>query len=349
MRTITKAFLNGLALTVLAIVSLWAGGTQETANTYTGTEGKITVYLSGPATMLNKLESTFEQEHGDVLDLVHMGCGPLRQRLWTELESGEIQADVFWGSDPLIYNALDDRGALEAYTPKDMEAVMDRFKTGRNYTLVNERYGVVIYNADSLIGDAVPKAYSDLLASSLKGRIAQADPGQSSTALAIVAGLWDIHERNWNFQEQLIANGLFLTKKNSDVPSKIQEGEFDAGIAPHDAVFRLKKKAQAEGYPNPLETAWPVEGALAIQRPIAISKNAARPTINSQIAHDFIDFMISKQAQMITTKFGFVSVRSDVPMPDGLPTTGFPVQQVEWEYLSKHQDEIRDRFKSIPR
>jgi iron(III) transport system substrate-binding protein len=335
-----------VVIIVTGVSTVFAEGSQETFPAYSGTEGKLTVYISGPSTMLDKLESTFEEANGDVLDLVHMGCGPLRQRVWTELESGQIKADVFWGSDPLLYNALDDRGALEVYTPSRAEALKDEFKTERNYTLVNERYGVIIYNADTLQGDYAPNAYQDLLAPSLKGRIAHSDPGQSSTALAIVAGLWDIFGRDWQFQENLIANGLFLTKKNRDVPSKIQEGEFDAGIAPHDAVFRLKKKAKKEGYPTPLAIAWPEEGALAIQRPIAISRNDSRPERNTEIAQTFVDFMISKQAQMITTKFGFVSVRKDIPLPQGLPVD-FIKREVDWEYLSEHQNEIRDRFQRI--
>jgi iron(III) transport system substrate-binding protein len=325
---------------------LYAGGSQERKASYSGTEGKITVYISGPSTMLNKLESTFEKTHGDVLELVHMGCGPLRQRVWTEFESGEIRADVFWGSDPLIYNALDDRGALEPYTPIDVAALKEEFTTDRNYTLVNERYAVIIYNKEELTGGDVPNSYEDLLASSLEGRIAHADPGQSSTALAIVAGLWDVFDRDWTFQKELVNNGLILTKKNKAVPSKIQEGEFLAGIAPHDAVFRLKKKAKKEGFPTPLEIAWPVEGAAAIQRPIAISRNEARPEGNEKIARAFVDFMISKQAQMITTKFGFVSVREDVPLPGGI-SKQVNTTKVDWEYLSEHQNEIREEFKTI--
>ena len=333
-------------ITLSSAVDVFASGQKEPVDIYSGKTGRITVYISGPATMISKLEKAFEKEHGDVLDIVQMGCGPLRQRVWSEMEAGQIKADVFWGSDPLIYIALDNKGALEAFTPEGIEAVRDEFLTGSSYTLINERYIVVIYNSKKLTEERIPSSYADLLDSGLKGSVVQGDPSQSSTALAIVAGLWDIHGRNWDFYRGLAANNFFLSKKNSDVPSKIQEGEFDAGVAPHDAVLRLQNKAKKEGYPTPLAICWPEEGPLAIQRPIAISRNTARPEVNEQIARSFVSFMISKQAQKITTMFGFASVRKDLPLTAGIPGD-LEIRRVDWDYLASHENDIRDGFKAL--
>ena len=340
-----KTFLIVFLITIAAVVA-FASGQKEPVDVYSGKTGRITVYISGPATMISKLEQAFEKEHGDVLDLVQMGCGPLRQRVWTEMEAGQIKADVFWGSDPLIYIALDKKGALEAFTPEGIEAVKDEFLTESNYTLINERYAVVIYNKNKLTGERIPSSFADLLGPGLKGSVVQADPSQSSTALAIVAGLWNIDGQNGDFYRGLAANNLFLSKKNSDVPSKIQEGEFDAGIAPHDAVLRLRKKAKKEGYPTPLAICWPEEGSLAIQRPIAISRNTARPEENEQIARSFVNFMISKKAQKITTMFGFISVRKEIPLPAGVPGD-IAIRRVDWNYLASHENDIRDGFKAL--
>ena len=334
-----------IVITVMLVLAggvLTAGGQQEKAHVYSGEEGRITVYLSGPAAMLDKLEQTFEKENGDVLKFVHMGCGPLRQRIWAEMESGSIKADVFWGSDPLIFIALDERGALEEYLPAGIDSLKPEFKTEGNYTLVNERYGVVIYNKDEV--SKKPVSFADLLTPDYSGTICHADPSQSSTALALIAGLWNLNDESGDYYKLLAANGLFLTKKNSDVPSKIQEGEFYAGIAPHDAVLRLQKKARKEGYPTPLAIAWPSEGAVAIQRPIAISGNDARPEVNSEIAHKFVDFMISKPAQKITSQFGFVSVRSDMPATAGVPEN-LKIRNVDWIQLAEQQNSINDEFK----
>jgi iron(III) transport system substrate-binding protein len=325
---------------------LFAEGAAETPSTYAGEAGRITVYLSGPANMLERLEQMFEETHGDVLDFVQMGCGPLRQRVWTEYESGAIVADVFWGSDPLVYIALDEAGALDDFVPSGSEALKDVFKTEHNYTLVSERYGTIIYNSDALTGAAIPASYRALTASGLQNLITHADPDQSSTALALVAGLYELSGRNWGLQTALVENGLFLTRKNNEVPMKIQEGEYHAGIAPHDAVFRLRKKARQEGYPLPLATPWPEEGAIALQRPVAISRNPARPEVNQQIAEDFVEFLISRQAQQFMLGQGFVSVLADLPMPQGLPEEP-NVYRVDWEALALKQDEIARDFSAL--
>ena len=325
---------------------IFSSGVSESSPDQSTETERIIVYASGPAQMLEKLEQQFEKQHGDLLDIVQMGCGPLRQRVWTEMESGLIIADVFWGSDPLIYNALDEKGALEAYVPLEMEMIKDKFITDKNYILVNERYGVIIYNGDKLQGDNFPQSYTDLLSPIYKGKITHADPAQSSTALAIVASLWDLFDQNWDYQTELVKNGLFLSKKNSDVPSKIQEGEFDVGIAPHDAVLRLQKKAKSEGFPTPLKISWPTEGSMAIPRPIAISLNEKRSTKKREITHKFVDYMISKGAQVITSSFGFVSVRKDMPLPQGVPSN-LKSKLTNWDNLSLQQDYIRNEFKNI--
>lgn len=84
---------------------------------------KVLVYLSGSEAMVNKLEETFEAENGDVCDFVIMSCGQLRSKVWAEKEAGKIQADVIWGSDPLIYNKLDDEGLLGKVEIMDLDNI----------------------------------------------------------------------------------------------------------------------------------------------------------------------------------------------------------------------------------
>lgn len=331
----------------LSLSGLYAAGVSEVGVAEDSVQNaKIIAYISGPATMLQELEQAFEKERGDVLDIVALGCGPLRQRVWTEYQTGGILCDVFWGSDPLIYMALDAEGALMSYTPKGIEALKKEYLTDGNYTLVNERYGVILYNTSAIQDEHVPRAFSDLTQSAFDHAMVLADPQQSSTALALVSVLYDLKGRNWNFHESLVKNHLYLTKKNSDVPSKIMSREFLLGIAPHDEALRLQKKAKKEGYPSELGIIWPQEGSLAIQRPIAISKKADRTDRQQELSEQFVDFMISQEAQLITVKYAFVSVRSDVSLPAGVPSD-CKIHQVDWKFLSEHQDEIRTQFNAL--
>ncbi|WP_432407539.1 ABC transporter substrate-binding protein [Wukongibacter sp. M2B1] len=316
-----------------------------TKGSYHGKEGKITVYISGPEQMLEKLENEFEADRGDVVDFLHMGCGPLRQKVYTEKEAGQIQADIVWGSDPLMYTDLADEGCLKKYNPKGYEAMKAQYQAGDGYyTLANERYGVIIYNENNV--KEPPKSFGDLKNEDWDSNIIMTDATQSSTALALNAALYQMSGNNFDYLIALFDNHMFLTKKNGEVSSKIAEGEFDTGIAPHDGVLRLKKKAKKEGYKTPIDIVWPEEGALAIQRPIAIIKNEARPEENDKIAKEFVDFILSKKAQKITTQFGFVSVRDDVEIPSGIPQN-LKILPVNWEFTSKHEKEIRDEFRNL--
>ncbi|MCT4543581.1 MAG: extracellular solute-binding protein [Vallitalea sp.] len=314
---------------------------------YHGKEGKITIYLSGPEAMLDKIEKEFETDNGDVLDLVKLGCGPLRQKVWTEKQAGQIQADIVWGSDPLLYQALKGEGDLVKYIPKDFEMIQEKYQVGDSfYTIVNERYAVVAYNKDKLKEDKVPKSFEDLKQEEYKGSLVMANANYSSTALAITSGLYQMSGNNWDYIKALKENNLFFAKSNGQVPSKIQEGEFDVGIAPHDSIIRLKKKAKKENYKTPIEMCWPKEGALAIQRPIAIIKDDSRPSANQNIAEKFVDFMISKKVQTITTGMGFVSVRNDVPLPQGIPSD-IQTKEIDWRFAYENESILRDGVKEI--
>jgi iron(III) transport system substrate-binding protein len=329
-----------LMLTVVSIPLFAQGGAEQVS-----AKGVITAYISGPSEMIDKLEMEFEKDRGDVLSIVHMGCGPLRQRVWAELGSGGIAADVIWGSDPLLYYALDAREALVACTPEEAQALAPEYVTDRDFINVSDRYGVIIYNKDYFAGRE-PESFLDLLDPVCNGLLVHADPSQSSTALALIAGGWNLTGTPGAYHKQLTENGLFLARKNSDVPSKIQEGEFNAGIAPHDAVYRLQMKAAKEGYPTPLAYAWPKEGSLAIQRPVAISMKPARAEADTEIAREFVNFLISRQAQMIMSSFGFISTRVDVAKPEGIPET-IDTIPIDWEQLSEDQKSIEKEFRSF--
>ncbi|GMQ56829.1 putative 2-aminoethylphosphonate ABC transporter substrate-binding protein [Vallitalea sediminicola] len=314
---------------------------------YHGKEGKITVYLSGPEQMLNKIESEFETVNGDVLDLVILGCGPLRQKVWTEKQAGQIQADVVWGSDPLLYYALQDQGNLAQYSPKEIDKLKEEYKVeGNYYTIVNERYAVIAYNKDNLKGDEVPSSFEDLKNEAYSGAVVMANANYSSTALAITSGLYQMSGNNWDYIKALKDNKLFFAKSNGQVPSKIQEGEFDAGIAPHDSVLRLKKKAKKEKYKTPIEICWPSEGALKIQRPVAIIKDDSRPAQNQEIAEKFVDFLVSKKVQNITVGMGFVSVREDVSLPQGIEAE-IVTKDIDWRFAYENESILREGVKEI--
>ena len=326
-----------------------AANTDETADAGeaadTAADEKITVYLSGPEAMLNKLEEAFEEQNGDVCDFVIMSCGELRSKVWTESEAGSIQADVVWGSDPLVYNLLDGKGLLEPLEISDIASISEGYiVSDKNYALVNERYITIVYNTDMLEGDA-PTSFTDLTDAQYQDLVVMADATQSSTAFAIACALYELEGNSSDYFQALKDNSLLLAKSNGLVPSTIMEGQFTVGIAPHDGVIRLQNKGKKEGYDVPLQIVWPSEGVIAIQRPVAIPVSDTRSDEQEAIAKKFVNFLFSKKAQTITTNFGFVSVRTDIEntyLPDGVE-----VYSVDWDQASANEDTIKSEYEAI--
>lgn len=307
---------------------------------------KLLVYMSGPEAMINKLEEGFEEENGDILDITIMGCGQLRNKVWAESEAGRIEADVFIGSDPILYEKLQAKDMLSDFKMKDAENIIDRFKLeGKNYALMNERYIAILANSDSISGDECPKSFSDLSKECYKNSVTMADASQSATAFAIASSLFELSDNNSDFFNAVKNNGIMLQKSNGLVPSSILEGQYDLGIAPHDAYVRLKNKGKKEGYEVPLKLIWPEEGAIAVQRPIAISNKEDRAESTQANAVKFVNYMLSKKAQSITNKFGFVSVRKDIEnkfLPENAK-----VFAVDWEYAAENEDTIKGEYQAI--
>ncbi len=332
-----EAIVANLENAVAESENLNSESTDEESN------GKILVYISGPEAMINKLEEAFEEEHGDVSDMLKMSCGQIRSKVWTEQEAGKIQADIVWGSDPLIYNKLDDKGLLQKITLNDISNIKEEFIVAdRNYILVNERYIVLMYNKNKFEDMEIPKGYIDLTNEKYSNMIVMADANQSSTALGIASALYQMNGGNIEYFKDLHENGVFLTKSNGQVSSKIMEGQFNLGIGPHDGVVRLSKKAKKDGYEMPVSMIWPDEGAIAIQRPIAIIKDDSRSEEEETIVAEFVNFIVSKKAQIITDSFGFASVRKDIEnkyIPEGKT-----INKIDWEKASDYEDILKEEY-----
>ena len=305
---------------------------------------KILVYISGPEAMITKLEEGFEADRGDVVDFLILSCGEVRSKVWTEKEAGEIQADVVVGSDPLIYNKLDDEGLLDNLSSiVNTDSISEEFDSNHRYLYFNERYVTIIYNSDAIGESEAPNSFDNLLCNQYTGRLVMADATLSSTALGIASSLYQL--KDITYFEGLQANGMLLAKSNGQVPSLIMEGQYDVGIAPHDSVVRLQNQAKKEGYEISIENIWPEEGAIAIRRPVAIIKDDNRCEQEQELAEELVNYLLSKEAQMITINYGFVSVRDDIEntyLPDGVEKIN-----IDWETASENEDTLKELYEQI--
>lgn len=350
---------KGVVCSLILALALMAGGCASQADSGagqgTGSEAKdsgkdntqITVYISGPEQMLIDLEEAFEKEQGDVLNILHMGCGPLAQKVHTEAEAGDVQADIIWGAEPMLYIELQKKGLLQQYHSPQASNLKSEFRFGDGYyTICSARYGVIAYNRDKVSQEEIPSSWQDLVKENWNNRLAMADAGQSATALAITAGLVAMNVDDWSYLEGLKKNGVLLTKQNNEAIERVASGEVDATIAPHDGILREIKKAKKAGTESKLALVWPEEGSLSLQRPIAIMSDEQRTDADEAVCQDFIDFVISQPAQTIMSKYGFIPVRSDVDIPEGVPASIKSIA-LDWEQTAADVIEMRSKFETI--
>jgi iron(III) transport system substrate-binding protein len=305
----------------------------------------ITVYMS-PDPLAAELEPAFEAKYGDVLDMVG---GPWCRRMRSEMEAGDIKADVTYGAEPPLYMMLRDEDQLMPYISSEVTALKPEYipgciMGGGYFTLANGRYAVIVYNKKLVEPGDVPTKWDDLIDPKWKGKVAIPDATLSATAFAMTCGLVQIH--NWDFFRKLKENEAMLVGKCVDVPTKVASGEAWVGIAVTDGVLRMIKKAKKEGVESPLEMVWPEEGAVSVPRPIAIIKDEGRSEESTELAKKFLDFVLSVQGQKIATKQGFITVREALPLPEGVPAEIISME-VDWEWAHQNEEVLRSMFESI--
>jgi len=304
---------------------------------------KILVYISGPENLVSKIEQTFEKEYGDLLDVFHTGSGPLQQKIWTEMIAGSIQADIIWGAEPLMYYSLKDAGVLQTYYPDYFDSLYDELKIGDGYfTATGIRYGTMIVNKSVLTDENIPGSWMDLKNAVYKNQLAMADASQSAMAFALFAALSEM-DNGTAFLESIGKNGVFVTKMNMDAISVVQSGEKSVCIAPSDGAYRLMKSQKSKGLDPVLQLCWPEEGAILIQRPIALVKKSRNEKQN-EIVKLFMDFSISEACQKLSSQFGFETVRKDL---DFVLFKDVQKMNVDWEKLWMNKEEILGLYSDL--
>ena len=321
----------------MSLLTLFMG----TFLTASSAEGHITAYIS-PGCLAKELESVFEADYGDVLTVV---SGPWCRRMRAEMEAGDIKADVIYGAEPLLYMMLKDEGWLMPYISPERAALKSKYKTKEIYfTLANGRYAVIAYNKKMVKPAEVPARWDDLTNPRWKGKIAIPDATLCAAAFAIPCGLVEL--QGWDFFQRLKENQAMLVNKAVIVGQSIVSAEALVGIVPVDGALRTIKKAKKQGIESPLEIVWPEDGAISTPRPIAIIKDGQRTKEETELAKKFVNFVLSKGGQKIATKYGYLTVRGDLPLPPDIPKkiTSVPV---DWEWAHKNEKQLRDRFESI--
>lgn len=334
------AGLLGAALLTNCVAGCGSG--EKTADKAVGSgENKVVIYCSHPQAFINPLVEEFEKQSGVKVEVVAAGTGELLKRV--ESEKGNPMADIFWGGS---LGTMKPKAAMfEEYRSVNEDHVQEEFRNVEGaITRFTDIPSVIMINTN-LIGDVQVEGYEDLLNPALKGKIAFADPSESSSAyehlinMLYAMGNGDPDE-GWDYVEKLIQNldGKLLSG-SAAVYEGVADGEYAVGLTFEEGGA----KYVAEGAPAKL--VYMKEGVISKPDGIYIIKNAK----HMENARKFIDFITSKEAQsLITRKLHRRSVREDVDAPVGLlPKSEINFIDDEEEVVNKNKKAWLDKFKDI--
>lgn len=289
-------FCKTLSLCVLtALVGL--------ASTAVSAEQKLFVYTSMKESMIGDLKTAFVKKNPDVkVDFQSAGAGKLMAKIAAERESGKIMADVLWTSEVPDFYQLKAQGMLLPYIPQDIKALLNPLPDyDGSFTAVRLGTLGIAYNT-RLIKEA-PKTWADLQKPAFKGAYGIANPALSGTAYMSVAVLSKAF--GWPYFEALRANGAKMGKGSGQVVDDTASGDLVASLAvDYITLDKIDKGAT-------LALVFPPE-MLVIPSPIAVFRNSP----NVDAAKKFVDFVLSKDGQMIIANEGTLPVRADVKVPE---------------------------------
>lgn len=304
------------ALAAITGLTFFSGGCGQGSDQPT-----VILYVSADDHIARQVKTAFEEETGIRVDMVGDDEAKKTTGLVNRLrdEQDNPQADVFWSSEIFMTIALAEEGVL---APHESAATADwparwRDEENRWYGFA-ARARVIAYAPDRVAADDVPRTWTDLTKSFLKGRIVMADPrfGTTGGHLGAMKAFWDRDVMPGYYTAFLMglrANEVkMLPSGNAGVVRAIASGEADIGLTDTDDVWAARAQGHnlALVYPPHSHEDETGNGTLLIPNTVGRVRGGPNP----EAAGRLIDFLLSEGVERMLAE----SVSHNVPLRPGL-------------------------------
>lgn len=285
-----------------------AAETSESAAPAENPKGDLTVYTSQPDGDIAEMVTAFNKKYPDVtVNVFRSGTEEVLSKIRAEKQAGAVQADVVFIADALSMEALKSESLLAPYTSPEAAGIDPQYIDPDGYYAGTK----VIATGIAINTTAVttkPTSWSVLTSPEAKGKAEMPSPLYSGAAAYNVSVLAADPAFGWDFWQGVADNGMTVTKGNGAVLKDVASGDKSYGMV----VDFIVARAAAEG--SPVEFVYPDEGVMAITEPIGLSADAHNPVA----AKAFIDFVLSEAGQEVESGLGYVPIRAEAPVPNGL-------------------------------
>ena len=281
----------GLAILGLAACSSDdASGEKATEN---GGSDTLVVYSPNSEGLIGATIPAFEEKYGIKVELLQAGTGELFKKLESEKEAPV--ADIIFGGS---YTQYATHGELfENYVSTENDNVIKEYQNTTGYSTPYTLDGsVLIVNPDLTKGMNI-EGYSDLIKPELKGKIATADPANSSSAFAQLTNMLQAEggytdAKAWTYVKDLftLIDGK-IGSSSSGVYKAVADGEMAVGLSYEDPAVKLLNDGAN------IKVVYPKEGTVFLPASAAIIKNAK----NMENAKKFIKKPKTRLVQQLLT------------------------------------------------
>lgn len=336
-----KKWYVGLGL--LASMALLAGCSTGNKEDEAGAsdEKKVVIYSPNSEGLSDAVIPGFEEKYGIKVELVQAGTGELFKKLETEKQAPV--ADIIWGGAYSQYAESTD--LFEEYVPKENDQLVEEYQNKTGFYTPYTIDGSVILANKKLLGDKKINGYDDLLDEDFKGKIATADPANSSSAFAqltnmlLAKGGYD-KDSAWDYVYDVfsLVDGK-ISSSSSNVYKTVADGEMTIGLTYEDPSVKLLNDGAD------VEIIYPEEGTVFLPASVAIIKDAK----HQENAKKFVDYVISQEVQdILGTTTTNRPVRKDAKTSENMKDLSeIKTIEEDQEYVIKHKQDIVKRYSDI--
>ena len=301
----------GAALAAMLLLS-GCGSEEAAAPEVKPVQQEVMLYSSMQEQQLETIKEGFEAAHPEYqLRYQFGGTGKIMTKLNTEVQFGDVRADVILTSNPVHYVLLKENHMLYPYISTEIEDIAAPFRNDEYYYTGALLFsGVIAYNTELVAPEEAPRSWQELLDPKWKGRIIMADPYSSGSVSYIMSALMQNPAYGEQYFRRLRANGCMLDSGTMAAHRQLAEGNYAICIGLDYLTASLKD----EGYP--VELIYPEEDSIPIYGSVALVAGAPNE-VGGKLLYDYI---LSRECQERLIRCHLGGVRQDA-LQDGLSAT----------------------------
>ena len=271
---------------------------------------ELTVYSGRKEAYATPLFKAFEEKTGIKIIVKSGKTGALANMLITEKDNSP--ADIFFAQDSSNLGALSAGGIIEKLPESILNKVDSRFRSPKgDWVGTSGRARVLVYNKDLVKAEDLPKSMYDLTDPKWKGKLGWA-PTNGSFQSHLTAMLQTEGEaKTVKWLKDMKANGIQDRPKNTPIVQDVAAGKLAAGLVNHYYLYKVRKDMkEAEKAENHFFADGDI-GMFVNISGVALVKASKK----KEAAQQFIDFLLSKEAQEI-----FKTENFEYPLASGVET-----------------------------